>query len=277
MIRAIEIRQIAAQHGIKPEVIEKDYVLGWVIAALNQQEISSKWIFKGGTALKKCYFHEYRFSEDLDYSIVNAENLTEDVLLTIIESITNWIYSKSGIEFISKNQKIEIFENTHSRRVSQIRLYYKGPISPSSPQQAPRIKLDLTSGELLTAPPVISTIYHPYTDEALLTPQTLCYSFSEIFAEKLRALVERCRPRDIYDIIYCFEDRRTNLQEVATMFRQKCLAKNIKAPSSCTLEKQIAAAEPFWAEQLAHQIPDLRPFHEFANKAKEILDRILNA
>ncbi len=52
MIRAIEIRQIAGIQGIRAEVIEKDYVLGWVIAALNQNDISNKWIFKGGTALK---------------------------------------------------------------------------------------------------------------------------------------------------------------------------------------------------------------------------------
>lgn len=64
MIRAGEIRQIANSSGVRPEVIEKDYVLSWVIAALYQHDISSNWIFKGGTALKKCYFEDYRFSED---------------------------------------------------------------------------------------------------------------------------------------------------------------------------------------------------------------------
>ena len=81
MIRATEIRQIAARQNIRPDVIEKDYALSWVIAALNQQEISNKWIFKGGTALKKYYFQEYRFSEDLDYSVINEDDLTEENLI----------------------------------------------------------------------------------------------------------------------------------------------------------------------------------------------------
>jgi len=102
MIRATEIRQIAARQNIRPDVIEKDYVLSWVIAALNQQEISNKWIFKGGTALKKCYFQEYRFSEDLDYSVINEDDLTEENLIEIMNSITSWIYSRSGIELLAK-------------------------------------------------------------------------------------------------------------------------------------------------------------------------------
>src|ERR1700729_131211 len=115
MIRGIEIRQIAAKYSIKPEVIEKDYILGWVIEVLYEHDISAKWIFKGGTALKKCYFHEYRFSEDLDYSVVNPEDLTEEVLLQVIDFATKWIYSKSGIEFFSKNQKLAILKNIDNR------------------------------------------------------------------------------------------------------------------------------------------------------------------
>jgi len=275
MIRAIEIRQIAEKLNIKPDVIEKDYVLGWVIAALHQQAISNKWIFKGGTALKKCYFHDYRFSEDLDYSVVDAEELEEVILSQVMNSVSAWIYSKSGIEFLLKRQKIEVFENIDNRKVAQVRIYYKGPISPNSHQAAPRIKLDLTSGECITDAPVTTKIYHPYTDEALLNPQTLCYSFSEIFAEKLRALVERCRPRDIYDIVHCFEDKRANLQEVAVMFKQKCEAKNIKEISIKKLEAQIFASKHFWAEQLAHQIPHLKPFDDFASKATEVIRHIL--
>jgi predicted nucleotidyltransferase component of viral defense system len=87
MIRATEIRQIAAKQNIRPDVIEKDYVLSWVIAALNHHDISNQWIFKGGTALKKCYFKEYRFSEDLDYSVAKEEDLTEAKLSEIVNFI----------------------------------------------------------------------------------------------------------------------------------------------------------------------------------------------
>ena len=51
------------------EVLERDYVLSWVLAGLvGEESLSQSLIFKGGTALKKCYFGDYRFSEDLDFS-----------------------------------------------------------------------------------------------------------------------------------------------------------------------------------------------------------------
>lgn len=204
MIRSKEIRQKALAQSVKPEIIEKDYVLSWVIAALNAHDISTSWIFKGGTALKKCCCHEYRFSEDLDYSLRAEEDISEQVLRLVCGNIATWLYDKSGIEILQEHSKFEIFENLDSRNVAQIRLYYKGPISPSSPRQAPRIKLDLTAGEYLTDIPMISKVYHPYTDLSSFEPKTLCYSFDELFAEKLRSFVERCRPRDIYDIVHCF-------------------------------------------------------------------------
>lgn len=65
MIPKNEIIEFAKKHKIEPRVSEKDYVLGWILAALNNiPTISGKWIFKGGTCLKKCYFKSYRFSED---------------------------------------------------------------------------------------------------------------------------------------------------------------------------------------------------------------------
>lgn len=55
--------------GVPWPVLERDYLLSWLLAGLGQ--VSARCdtlVFKGGTALKKCYFGDYRFSEDLDFS-----------------------------------------------------------------------------------------------------------------------------------------------------------------------------------------------------------------
>jgi len=53
------------------EVLERDYLLSWILAGIGQVDsLSDTLVFKGGTALKKCYFGDYRFSEDLDFSAV---------------------------------------------------------------------------------------------------------------------------------------------------------------------------------------------------------------
>jgi len=69
---------IAKRAGVPPEVIEKDYLLSYVLAALTGVSNLEGLRFKGGTALKKVYFGDYRFSEDLDFSAVDVptgENL----------------------------------------------------------------------------------------------------------------------------------------------------------------------------------------------------------
>ena len=59
-----------AEWGLRPDIVEKDYVLGWLLAAFAIHGVTSaSWVFKGGTCLKKCFFETYRFSEDLDFSL----------------------------------------------------------------------------------------------------------------------------------------------------------------------------------------------------------------
>jgi len=55
--------------GIRDTQIEKDYVIGWVLNGISNNEyLRERLIFKGGTALRKIYFHDYRLSEDLDFT-----------------------------------------------------------------------------------------------------------------------------------------------------------------------------------------------------------------
>ena len=55
--------------GLTSLVIEQDYLLSWILAGVSQvPALGDSLVFKGGTALKKCYFGDYRFSEDLDFS-----------------------------------------------------------------------------------------------------------------------------------------------------------------------------------------------------------------
>ncbi len=51
---------------IPEAVLERDYCLAWFLVALSRVPLCERLAFKGGTALKRCYFGDYRFSEDLD-------------------------------------------------------------------------------------------------------------------------------------------------------------------------------------------------------------------
>ncbi len=73
MIDKREILEQASALKLLPHVVEKDYVLGWILGGIYANAaLVDSWVFKGGTCLKKCYFETYRFSEDLDFTLLDA-------------------------------------------------------------------------------------------------------------------------------------------------------------------------------------------------------------
>src|SRR5438552_2129579 len=98
MINVREIQERAAELSLTPEVVEKDYVLGWLLAGIDHHGgIGPSWVFKGGTCLKKVHFETYRFSEDLDFTLVEVAHLDDGFLQTTFTEIAGWVYDQSGI------------------------------------------------------------------------------------------------------------------------------------------------------------------------------------
>jgi predicted nucleotidyltransferase component of viral defense system len=57
---------------IREDVLERDYCLAWFLVGLSESDLKHVLAFKGGTPLKRCYFSDYRFSEDLDFTLREA-------------------------------------------------------------------------------------------------------------------------------------------------------------------------------------------------------------
>ncbi|MBA2526098.1 MAG: nucleotidyl transferase AbiEii/AbiGii toxin family protein [Pyrinomonadaceae bacterium] len=87
MINKQDILDRAAEWQLRPEVVEKDYVLGWLLAAISShRELQALWIFKGGTCIKKTYFETYRFSEDLDFTLLPEAPYSEEAILEQLQN-----------------------------------------------------------------------------------------------------------------------------------------------------------------------------------------------
>jgi len=260
-----ELLASAANLGLLPNVVEKDYVLGWLLAGIfNHEALGDSWVFKGGTCLKKCYFETYRFSEDLDFTFTNESHLSLDFLVPTFRNIGAWVYEQIGIELPPDKVHFEVFQNPRGRTAAQGRISYRGPIAPSS-GDLPRIKLDLTFDEVLVLQPVTRSVSHPYSDQAVDHMQARCYSYEEVFAEKLRALAERARPRDLYDVINLF--RHDEFHPAAPVIHEalskKCDYKGIPFPTLSTLLPLREQLEADWAAMLNHQLPALPPVDAF--------------
>lgn len=75
MISPAEIARWSHRFGVSDRVIEKDYVLSWLLVAIGKSGLRDALAFKGGTALKRAYFPDYRFSEDLDFTKIGRAHV----------------------------------------------------------------------------------------------------------------------------------------------------------------------------------------------------------
>lgn len=125
MIDRLEIMDFSREFGLTPNVIEKDYMLGWLLAGMSHNdELSASWAFKGGTCLKKCYFETYRFSEDLDFTLTEAEHQDEDFLVSAFREIAEWLYDASGIEIPRDLIRFEVYKNPRGKISVQGRIAF---------------------------------------------------------------------------------------------------------------------------------------------------------
>ncbi len=263
MIERREILDMATRMSLTPQIVEKDYALGWMLAGISAHEaLRDSWIFKGGTCLKKCFFETYRFSEDLDFTLTDASHLDETFLKQTFSEIGDWIYERTGIEIPAEKQAFDIYTNPRGSTSCQGRISYRGPIAP---RDLPRIKLDLTADERIVLAPERVSVFHPYTDAPEEGIDVLAYAYEELFGEKVRALAERTRPRDLYDVVNLFRNGEA-LPSPSALFdvlRQKCEFKGINVPVLSDLEQHRSELQNLWQSMLAHQLPTLPPYENF--------------
>jgi predicted nucleotidyltransferase component of viral defense system len=261
-----ELEQLRAEWALDIGVIEKDYVLGWLLAGIAQHpELAHSWVFKGGTCLRKCYYETFRFSEDLDFTVMAGGLDEPDDLRRVFGEIADWLREESGIELTVDDTAFRRRRNRRGNPTTQGRIAYHGP----NPQpMSPKVKLDITTDELLVERSVLRTIGHQYSDAPLPVNSVHCYSIAELFAEKIRALTERCRPRDLYDVVHMH--RHPDLigmeRSVGTVLERKCNYVGIDVPTvdmirSSPFREEI---EGEWENMLGHQLPQpLPPFAAF--------------
>lgn len=233
MITKAQILEVAGSQGLMPTTVEKDYVLGWLLAGITRHPELSRWVFKGGTCLKKCFFETYRFSEDLDFTIPGEFSLSTETITAWLGELAAWVESEAGIRFPRDRLSVEEYTNPRGKQSYQAKLTYVGPLNlPRQSQQ--RVKLDITQDEWLGDETQSREVFHPYGDLLPPPPSVRCYSVNEILAEKTRALYERQgRARDVYDLVHISREFRDSITpaKAVELLTGKFGFKSLPAPS----------------------------------------------
>ena len=246
----------AGGRRIPESVLERDYCLSWFLVGLSRSPLRRRLFFKGGTALKKCYFPDYRFSEDLDFTL--AEETPFETIRKDLDAAFEESYRDSGVLLRYARSDRQPHANSHTFYLS-----YEGPLG--SLPSGKEVKTDITIKEKVVFPieerPVLGA-YEEYEDipgNAVVK----VYSLKEIAAEKVIAVCDRARnePRDLYDLWYLCEQAHVDVAEVIDAIASKLefRGQTVEAIRG-RLETKQARLQRLWSQRLAGQMATLPEF-----------------
>ncbi len=265
MIKPGEIQQKANAVGVRDQQIEKDYILSWILFGISKQEHLSKTIvFKGGTVLKKVYFKDYRFSEDLDFTLLNSEIPNEQI----------FAWFKEVFEFIKDEANIPldiIDNNEHEDGGMNFYISYIGPLGGYGNNK--KVKVDISRSEQLVFEPVMNDVFIGYSD--LEEHQLLCYTLEEILVEKMRSVMQRMQARDFYDIWYLLEKHGMDADFHISEFETKCKSKNLlHTDFSKKIDERLPQYKGRWKSSMSGQIKDLPDFDKVEREVQRHLKKL---
>lgn len=257
--------------GLPWEILERDYLLSWILAGIGRVDaLRDVLVFKGGTALKKCYFGDYRFSEDLDFSAVGSvptEAMMESTIQDACAAAVKLLDPYAPVEIVCERH-VERDPHPAGQEAFDIRARFPWHRRPQT-----RIMVEITVDETVLKPTIRRSVLHGYGEP--LEIQVPVYSLEEIVAEKLRAILQhlrslehrgwtRTRARDYYDLWRILGTYRDQLDASGfeSFLREKCALREVmfSGPGSFFPEAILAMVEKNWARSLEPLVPNLPLF-----------------
>ena len=251
MIKPAEIQQYARKIGVRDTQIEKDYILTWILAGIsNHERLSRLMAFKGGTVLKKVYFEDYRYSEDLDFTLLN-DSVSNEEIFTCFQGVFNWIKEEANIG-------LQIIEDAeHESGSINFYIAYTGPLGGTALNK--KVKVDITRKEILEFEPSPKPVFIHYSD--INSFKIFCYPLEEVLIEKMCALMGRTQPRDLYDLWYLLEYDKMDIAYSWPEFERKAKNKgHTPAEFKEKVQSKLNGFKGRWEGSLSNQIKDLPGF-----------------
>lgn len=234
MIEKIELLEKARERKLNLAMIEKDYVLGWMLFGFSTLPYL---VFKGGTALSKIYFPKtWRLSEDLDFTLVDGDF---DDVLKRLDEIFGLVERESGISLNLKSQ----YSNPE---YLQLRIQYDALLGKNL------VKVDVTTEGIIdkAVGKELARTFSDYPEFKIKTQ-----ALEEIFAEKLRAIAQRKKSRDFYDAWQLLK-LGPDMKKVKKLFIRKCKLKGpaFESHSQIFPDDLMEILTPYWKRELSRLV-----------------------
>jgi predicted nucleotidyltransferase component of viral defense system len=280
-LRPFGVRVAAAVRatGAPHEVVLRDHALSYMLAAIYADaELGDVMAFKGGTALRKCFFPGYRFSEDLDFTMRERwdEARIEGALHDAAAEAARLTASHGVFRFVVDRRE---HRGLHPFGQLDLRVTVDYPTGARL-----AIKVEITRDEPLVLPTTWLNLIHLFDGEALAA-DIQCYSLEEIAVEKLRAFLQARenlerrewlnRVRDLYDIGYLWGQDSVHIDWAALRgpLEVKARARGVEfsGPADFRDERVLEVYRAQWEPRLRGFVPALPTFEEAVTSLDEVL------
>jgi predicted nucleotidyltransferase component of viral defense system len=268
------LRLMAREQEVGLDVVQKDYAFSYLLAGMAQTSgLGERIVLKGGTALRKLYYHGYRFSEDLDFSTLELGVLPkgDELLQAAVARMAGLLQERGPFEVQVEPLTLRLL-HPGQQLAYTVRVRF-----PDQRQALCRLKVEITVDEPVLMPIKTFPILHGFPEPFDAVVQG--YALAEITAEKLRALLQSREKltsrgwgasrvcRDYYDL-WCILGRE-KLTGVSDLLTRKCTVRQVEfqSPEEFTSPDLVETARREWDQQLS-------PFLTKAPAMEEVLAEV---
>lgn len=279
------IRERSEDSHVPFWVIEKDYALSYLLAAFSQYEpLGGLLILKGGTALRKAYFKDYRFSEDIDYSTraLGPIDQLDEHIAQVVNLAQDLLQEMGPFGVSHEREKLrEPHPGEQGSFIIRVQFpYHRAPVC--------RLKTEITVDEPVLLDPVRFSILHDFPER--MRGQVYSYALAEIAAEKLRALLQsRARieergwatsrvARDYYDLWYLLRNGDLEDHNLPDLVRRKAPVRGVVVESLDDFfdPSLLESARREWDQQLKVFVPEAPGADRVVDEARGLLQGLRN-
>ena len=251
---------------IPEAILERDYCLAWFLVGLSRTPLKERLSFKGGTALKRCYFGDYRFSEDLDFTL--AAEVSFELIRKELDPVFAEVSRSSGVSMRFAREDTKSHQNSYTFYLS-----YEGPLPPTT--RAKKVKVDVTISEEIVFPLESRRVLRAYTEFTTcpkirrLTP---IRSMKSPPKKWWHCSMRHGTNRDLYDLWYLTSYGHVDLDSLIDAIEMKWAFRK-RRPTD--VRRGSAAKEDrykkLWEVRLAPQMAELPEFGEVSRLVRRAL------
>lgn len=262
MINHTQVKKTSSNLSLPEETIEKDYFIELLLYYMSLNKDLENLVFRGGTCLKKVYFPDYRFSEDLDFLIKGGIRDIPRSLSKVVEKLNQGFPAE-----------VKEIKNRSILKDGHLQMFFSYDIVPEIHSgKGKELKVDVLEDDFL--PPFQKRpVKFFYQDLKKFKADFLSYDLESIVVDKISRLFDVVdEPRDIYDLWKLLK-QDLKFKEIRKIFADK--HGYFFDINNLILEVEKSNYKINWENRLSNQIPDLPNFEKVKLELEKLIKKRL--